>query len=588
MTTTKEVRVSFRGIDKTREAFGRIKQNFRKLQDQLGKVRLGFGKIGNAIAGAFSARVLKKIIDNGAEIGRLANKLDISTNSLSELKYAAESSGVEFSTLTSGLAQMNMRISDAAGNFGEAKDALRLLGLSAQELNQIAPNEQIEKIAEALSRVGDVSDRTQLAIKLFGSEGAALLPILDLGEDGIKRFREEAQKLGVSLSREECDAMAKFNQELDKLQTVMSSLITSVLIPILPMITAFFEAIRSGNPLIKFIIIAVATLLAFKLAAWFIAASTAVAGFTVALLANPIGLVAVGISVAVAALVSLTSWFGKSTNSATEFNQTLEKTRSLATTITIPKGATQTFAKHNELKNDAKRIFEQTRTPLEKYNAEMEKLNRLLKQGLIDQETYNRAAKQNRQSMGIIGNDTDDVFSLIEDRSKDAADSLIDNFSNAAFGAGNKMKSLKETCSDIFRDIQSDILKMSLRDGLAGASGGGILGGLSGLFGGGGGSSGGGGMSGLGSMFAGFFANGGKAKAGKAHVVGDGGEPELFIPQTGGQIIPFSKLSNEGNGGSNVIVNMNIQTPDLVSFNHSQGQIAADIARQLHRANRNL
>ena len=67
MATTKEVRVSFRGIDKTREAFGRIKQNFRKLQDQLGKVKIGFGKIGNAITAAFSARMLKKIIDNGAE-----------------------------------------------------------------------------------------------------------------------------------------------------------------------------------------------------------------------------------------------------------------------------------------------------------------------------------------------------------------------------------------------------------------------------------------------------------------------------------------------------------------------------------------
>jgi hypothetical protein len=191
--------------------------------------------------------------------------------------------------------------------------------------------------------------------------------------------------------------------------------------------------------------------------------------------------------------------------------------------------------------------------------------------------------------MGIIGDEADDVFSLIEDRSKDAADSLIDNFANAAFGAGNKMKSFKDTCSDVFREIQSDILKMTLRDGLAGASGGGgILGGLSGLFGGGGGNSGGSFLSGLGSMFGGFFANGGKAKAGKAHVVGDGGEPELFIPQTGGQIIPFSKLSNQGSSASNIIVNMNIQTPDLASFNHRQGQITADIARQLHRANRNL
>ncbi|WP_341757281.1 hypothetical protein [Candidatus Tisiphia endosymbiont of Ditula angustiorana] len=174
-SNNKEVRVTFRGVDKTKEAFGRIKQNFKKLQDQLGRIKLGFGRIGTAIAAAFSVATLKKIIDSGEEIGKLANKLDISTHSLSELKYAAERCGVEFSTLTSGLEQMAMRVSDAARNSGEAKDALRLLGLSAKELNQVAPNEQIGQIAENLLRVRDASDRTQLAIKLFGSAGAALL-----------------------------------------------------------------------------------------------------------------------------------------------------------------------------------------------------------------------------------------------------------------------------------------------------------------------------------------------------------------------------------------------------------------------------
>ncbi|WP_375331241.1 hypothetical protein [Candidatus Tisiphia endosymbiont of Oplodontha viridula] len=110
-SNNKEVRVTFRGVDKTKEAFGRIKQNFKKLQDQLSRIKLGFGRIGTAITAAFSVATLKKIIDSGEEIGKLANKLDISTHSLSELKYAAERCGVEFSTLTSGLEQMAMRVS---------------------------------------------------------------------------------------------------------------------------------------------------------------------------------------------------------------------------------------------------------------------------------------------------------------------------------------------------------------------------------------------------------------------------------------------------------------------------------------------
>lgn len=576
-SNNKEVRVTFRGVDKTKEAFGRIKQNFRKLQDQLGRIKLGFGRIGTAITAAFSVATLKKIIDSGEEIGKLANKLDISTHSLSELKYAAERCGVEFSTLTSGLEQMVMRVSDAARNSGEAKDALRLLGLSAQELNQVAPNEQIGQIAENLLRVRDASDRTQLAIKLFGSAGAALLPILEQGEDGIRRLREEAGNLGLSLSQEECEAMAKFNAELSKLQAIMTSLITSVLVPILPLLIGCFAAIREGHPAITFIITAISTLLALRLAVWFIAAATAVRAFTAALIANPLGLVAVAISTVVAGLVTLTKWFNRSTEVTKEFNQTLEETKTLAA-ITIPKASLEVMSKRNELQNEAKRIFEQTRTPLEKYNIEMEKLNKLLKQGLIDQDTYNRAMEQNKQLLGNMANESEDAFNLIKDRSKDAADSLIDNFAKAAFGVGDQVKSLKDTFSDFFKQLQVDILKMTLKQAFSSASGGTF----GEMFGGGGS------LGGISSIFGGLFASGGTVKPGTSHVVGDGGESELFIPNSVGSIVPFSKLEASGASNNNIVVNMNIQTPDISSFNQSRSQIAADMARQIARSSRNL
>jgi hypothetical protein len=578
-SNNKEIKVTFRGVDKTREAFGKIRQNFRKLQDQLGRVKLGFGKIGTAITAAFGAAALKKIIDSGEEIGKLANRLDISTNSLSELKYVAGACGVEFSTLTISLEQMAMRISDAARNSGEAQDALRLLGLSANELSQLAPNEQISRIAEELLRVRDASDRTKLAIKLFGSEGTALLPILEQGADGIKRLREEAKALGLSLSRDDCAAIAKFNEELAKLQAVMTSLITSVLVPILPLLTSFFAAIREGHPLITFIITAISTLLAFRLAAWFIAAATAVRAFSIALTASPFGLVAVAISTVVAGLVTLSKSFNKSTKDTERFNQTLEKTKTL-TAITIPKETLEVMSKKNELQNEATRIFEQTRTPLEKYNMEMEKLNKLLKQGLIDQETYNRALEQNKQMLGNMADESENVFNLIKDRSKDAAGSLIDNFANAAFSAGGHIKSLKETFNDFFSQMQADMLKMTLKQAFSSFGGdGNIFGGLFGSAGSKESSS---------SLFGGFFAKGGTVRPNKAHVVGDGGEPELFIPNSVGSIVPFSKLEGLGASSNNIVVNMNIQTPDISSFNQSRSQIAADMARQIARSSRNL
>lgn len=584
----KEVRVTFRGINKTKQAFSTIHRSFYSLKAPLKQFRsemrqatLSFGKVGLAAGAAFSISMIKKIVDSGEQIGRLAAKLNTSTHALSELKYAGKQCGVEFETLSNGLKNLTDRIGDAAGGGGKAKEALELLKLSAEDLSKLASDQQFDKIAQSLVRVANSSDRAELAMRLFGSEGAKLLPLLEEGTVNIGRLREEARKLGASLSQEDCKAMASFSAELTKLQTVLTALLQSVLIPILPALTAFFAAMRDGNPAIVFIITTVSTLLAFRLAAWFIAAAGAVKWFTLCLAGNPLGLVAAAASLTVAALVTLTTWFNRSKDSIKEYNSTLVETINLEK-IHLPQQekAIAALSKRNELQNEAKRIFEQTRTPLEKHNEQIEKLNKLLKQGLIDQDTYNRAIKQSAGQLEVIEHEAEDVFNVIKQHSNDASKSMVDDFANAAFGVDNHTRSMQRGFGDLFRGLQADILKLTIKQGLFGANGsGGLLGGLG--IGGGFGNA----LKGT-SAFGGFFAKGGTAKPRKAHVVGDGGEPELFIPNTVGSIVPQSQLA--GSGGNNISVHMNIQTPDLASFNHSRSQIAADIARQIGRASRNL
>ena len=74
------------------------------------------------------------------------------------------------------------------------------------------------------------------------------------------------------------------------------------------------------------------------------------------------------------------------------------------------------------------------------------------------------------------------------------------------------------------------------------------------------GSSGGGIISAIGSLFGGFFANGGQPPVGKTSVVGERG-PELFVPKVAGTIIPNDQLRSLFNfdaaktTGTNQVVN---------------------------------
>ncbi len=91
-------------------------------------------------------------------------------------------------------------------------------------------------------------------------------------------------------------------------------------------------------------------------------------------------------------------------------------------------------------------------------------------------------------------------------------------------------------------------------------------------------------LGGIGDFFGGFFADGGRLKPGQFGVVGERGPELAYAGNAPLNITPNSALG----GGSPITVNMNVQTPDVRSFRQSQSQIAAEMARSIERARRNL
>lgn len=135
--------------------------------------------------------------------------------------------------------------------------------------------------------------------------------------------------------------------------------------------------------------------------------------------------------------------------------------------------------------------------------------------------------------------------------------------------------------------------------GFGGLLSGGIMSGLGSLLGGGGGAPIAGLLTSTGSdvgdallgtsipSFGSWMANGGRASRGKSYVVGDGGEPELFTPDTAGTVTPMSKLG--GSNHTHYHFSYNIQTNDPEQFRGVQARTIADakqVADQHQRRNR--
>lgn len=210
--------------------------------------RTAFRSIAVAAGAVTLTRLTADTIETTDRMGKLAQRLKITTEGISELGFVAERGGVSFNTLALGIQRLERRVAEAARGTGEAKSALRELNIDATKLVQLNLDQQFEVVAEALSQVANESDRTRLAMKLFDSEGVQLVQTMQDGAKGIRELRIEAQKLGVTISSDVAARAAAANDNMTRFRAAVGALARSIAIQIIPPLTEFFRWLAEHLP----------------------------------------------------------------------------------------------------------------------------------------------------------------------------------------------------------------------------------------------------------------------------------------------------------------------------------------------------
>ncbi|MDG9671814.1 hypothetical protein ONV78_29025 [Hahella sp. CR1] len=188
-----------------------------------------------ATAGVFGG-VIKGSLDAANHLGDLSVRLGVSVEGLSRLAYAAELSGVSAGTLETGLQRMTRRIAEAAAGSGEAIGAIKALGLSAQKLQQLRPEQQFEVLADALAEVPAKSDRVRLAMKLLDSEGVALLQTMEGGSAAIRAMGEESDRTGNTISTSFATQATAANAAIIRMNAALTGMTNNMAVALGPTI----------------------------------------------------------------------------------------------------------------------------------------------------------------------------------------------------------------------------------------------------------------------------------------------------------------------------------------------------------------
>ena len=208
-------------VDKTKKGFGSVGRALGGLTKSLFSMRTAL--VGVAGVAGFGY-LIKSSLSATDSLAKTASKIGTTTEALSALRYAADITGVATTTMDMALQRFTRRTAEAAKGTGEAKGAIRELGINAQQLNNMPLDQRMLVLADAFSNVQNESDRLRLAFKLFDSEGAALVNTLSLGREGLAELLGEAKALGVVMSSDAAQGVEDASDALTRLKAITKGL----------------------------------------------------------------------------------------------------------------------------------------------------------------------------------------------------------------------------------------------------------------------------------------------------------------------------------------------------------------------------
>ena len=192
--------------------------------------------VGPALAAVFAvagiAGFVRQTLDGIDALNDLSDATGASVENLSALEDAAARTGTQMDTVGAALVKLNQQLA-AAKPGNETDQALRAIGLSAEELRRLDPAEALLQVAQSLQQFEDDGNKARLVQELFGKSVKEVAPLLkDLAESG---------QLNATVTREQADQVDRFNKELARLGKTATDVARDISGPLITAINNLLE-----------------------------------------------------------------------------------------------------------------------------------------------------------------------------------------------------------------------------------------------------------------------------------------------------------------------------------------------------------
>lgn len=242
------VEFSIKVID---EASKRITSIGQRMRSMVASVARSAAMLGGALVAAGGAILsfANKITASIDELAKLSARLNVSTTALSQLQFVADRSGISFRNMTLALQRMGRRIQEVVVfGTGEGAKALERLNLSAEDLTKLPLEQQLKTILTRIDTMIPKTEQLTVAMKLFDSEGVAMLQMLENGIEGFDGMIKEAEDLGAVLSETAVKNSVEFQDAMANLRGSLNGVSRELAENTLPFLTDFINWLANKVP----------------------------------------------------------------------------------------------------------------------------------------------------------------------------------------------------------------------------------------------------------------------------------------------------------------------------------------------------
>lgn len=208
-------------------------------------VKQGLVALGVYQGAKFLTGLIHETVEAGGHLYELAQSVGVAVEPLQQLGFAGEQSGVSLEMMAQSLGKLSKNAIEAGKGNADLKKAFKSAGLSVADLRSMKPDEMIEKMSNRFQKMPDGPRKTALAMEIFGRAGKQMIPLLNEGEAGIRKMREQFLATGQQISGKDAKALDEFGDNINLMKKELKGLSTQVVVGLLPHLSELLERLRA-------------------------------------------------------------------------------------------------------------------------------------------------------------------------------------------------------------------------------------------------------------------------------------------------------------------------------------------------------